>query len=83
MTSLLLSIINSTFHFEKICSLPICSILDSGFKFESELLIKAVMSGYKITHLDIPTIYNNEISAMKNFQDTIKFTRMYFQSFLW
>ena len=55
----------------------------SGFQFESEILIKAVMSGYKITHVDIPTIYNNEISAMKNFQDSIKFARMYFQSFIW
>ena len=91
ISSLLLSIRSNYYFEDSQCGFRLIptklfknlTFVYSGFQFESEILIKAVMSGYKITHLDIPTIYNNEISAMKNFQDTIKFTRMYFQSFLW
>jgi len=37
----------------------------SGFEAESEILILASRSGFKIGFVDIPTIYQNEISKMK------------------
>ncbi len=38
----------------------------SGFEAESEILIKASRKGYKIGSVEIPTIYGNEKSKMKN-----------------
>jgi len=55
----------------------------NGFQFESELLIKASMSGYSIEHVKIPTVYGLEKSAMRNIRDTLKFAAMYFNSFIW
>ena len=56
---------------------------EKGFQYESEFLIKAVMNGYEIDHVIIPTIYNNEKSSMKKIPDTIKFISMYLRSFFW
>jgi len=56
---------------------------ENGFQFESEFLIKASLVGWKLDHIKIPTIYNNEPSAMSNVSDTIKFIKMWFMSFLW
>jgi len=55
----------------------------SGFHFESEFLIKASIIGWKIKHLNIPTIYGNQISAMNHVTDTVIFMKMWFQSYLW
>ena len=55
----------------------------NGFQFESELLIKASMSGYSIEHVKIPTVYGLEKSAMRNIRDTLKFAAMYFKCYLW
>ena len=55
----------------------------NGFQFESELLIKASMSGYSIDHVKIPTVYGLEKSAMRNIRDTLKFAAMYFKCYLW
>ena len=55
----------------------------NGFQFESELLIKASMSGYSIEHVKIPTVYGLEKSAMRNIRDTLKFAAMYLKSYLW
>ena len=55
----------------------------NGFQFESELLIKASYADYKIKHINIPTVYGSEKSAMRNIYDTIKFAAMYFNSFIW
>ena len=55
----------------------------NGFQFESELLIKASMSGYSIEHVTIPTVYGLEKSAMRNIRDTLKFAAMYFKCYLW
>ena len=57
--------------------------IESGFQYESEFLIKAVLNGYQIKNVIIPTIYNNEKSAMRNVLDTFKFIRMYLKSFFW
>ena len=55
----------------------------NGFQFESELLIKASYANYTIEHVNIPTVYGLEKSAMRNIYDTIKFAAMYFNSFIW
>ena len=55
----------------------------NGFQFESELLIKASMSGYSIEHVKIPTVYGLEKSAIRNIRDTLKFAAMYIKSYLW
>ena len=55
----------------------------NGFQFESELLIKASYADYTIKHINIPTVYGSEKSAMRNIYDTIKFAAMYFNSFIW
>ena len=55
----------------------------NGFQFESELLIKASMSGCSIEHVKIPTVYGLEKSAMRNIRDTLKFAAMYFKCYLW
>ena len=55
----------------------------NGFQFESELLIKASYADYTIEHINIPTVYGSEKSAMRNIYDTIKFAAMYFNSFIW
>ena len=55
----------------------------NGFQFESELLIKASYADYTIEHVNIPTVYGLEKSAMRNIYDTVKFGAMYFNSFIW
>jgi glycosyltransferase involved in cell wall biosynthesis len=55
----------------------------NGFQFESELLIKASYSNYTIEHVNIPTVYGLEKSAMRNIYDTVKFAVMYFNSYIW
>ena len=55
----------------------------NGFQFESELLIKASYSDYTIEHVNIPTVYGLEKSAMRNIRDTLKFAAMYFKCYLW
>ena len=55
----------------------------NGFQFESELLIKASYADYTIKHINIPTVYGSEKSALRNIYDTIKFAAMYFNSFIW
>jgi glycosyltransferase involved in cell wall biosynthesis len=56
---------------------------EKGFQFESEFLIKAALAGYRIHHVEIPTIYDAEPSAMNNITDTLKFVSMWFRSFFW
>ncbi|MAG21238.1 MAG: hypothetical protein CMF77_03640 [Candidatus Marinimicrobia bacterium] len=59
------------------------TFIQHGFQFESELLMRAVLAGYQIRHVPIPTIYAGEKSAMRNVYDTFKFIAMYLRSFLW
>lgn len=56
---------------------------ENGFQFESEFLIKAALSGHKVEHIPIPTIYGDQSSAMNYFKDTYKFIKMWFSSFFW
>jgi len=56
---------------------------ENGFHFESELLMKASLAGLKVNHVNIPTIYGSQVSAMNHVSDSLKFIKMWFQSFLW
>ena len=56
---------------------------EPGFHFESEVLIKVLTNDGKITHVSIPTIYNDSISNIKNIQDTFKFISLIFRSYFW
>ena len=90
-TSLLLSIRTNNLLRDSQCGfrlIPLSlfkkiQIQQNGFQFESELLIKASMSGYSIEHVKIPTVYGLEKSAMRNIRDTLKFAAMYFKCYLW
>ena len=50
--------------------------IEKGFQFETEVIIKLLQNKLKIDHINIPTIYANESSSMRNFQDTYKFIIM-------
>lgn len=56
---------------------------ENGFQYESEFLIRSSLIGWKINHINIPTIYENQPSAMNNFSDTMAFIKLWFKSFLW
>ena len=49
---------------------------ENGFQFETEVLIKHLRKGLRLSHIEIPTIYSNEDSAMKHFHDTLKFINL-------
>jgi glycosyltransferase involved in cell wall biosynthesis len=49
------------------------SLKEKGFHLESEMLIKAAWQKISIGFVKIPTIYQQEKSAIKNFQDTLNF----------
>ena len=90
-TSLLLSIRTNRFLRDSQCGFRLIPLAlfeevafhQNGFQFESELLIKASMSGYSIEHVKIPTVYGLEKSAIRNIRDTLKFAAMYLKCYLW
>ncbi|HOW35985.1 MAG TPA: glycosyltransferase family 2 protein [Candidatus Omnitrophota bacterium] len=45
----------------------------SDFEIESEVLIKASKKGFKIHSVPVKTIYQNEVSKINPFKDTIRF----------
>ena len=56
---------------------------ESGFQFESEVLIKLLKyNNCTIQHVDIDTIYNNESSSINNINDTIKFIKLIARSII-
>jgi glycosyltransferase involved in cell wall biosynthesis len=91
ITSLLLSIRTNNLLKDSQCGyrlIPLSlfkevSFKQNGFQFESELLIKASYTNYTIEHVNIPTVYGFEKSAVRNIYDTVKFAAMYFNSFIW
>ena len=56
---------------------------ENGFQFESEVLIKLLLAGFKYTEVKIPTIYCTNHSSINNVKDTYKFIRLFFKSYLW
>ena len=52
------------------------SFHETGFQFESEVLIKLLRNNCTHVNLGIPTIYSSENSSIHNFRDTLKFIRL-------
>ncbi len=48
----------------------------SGFEAESEMLVKAAKAGLKISFIDVPTIYNDNESKMRNVETIIGFLKV-------
>lgn len=54
-----------------------------GFQAETEIILKAVLSGFKVGFLPISTIYTTERSYIKPARDVWDFMRIYGRSFFW
>ena len=54
---------------------------ENRFMFETEVLLKTVKKDTKIHHIEIPTIYADEVSSIKNVSTTINFIKLYLRSF--
>jgi glycosyltransferase involved in cell wall biosynthesis len=63
--------------------LRVVELETSGYEMESELLIKASRSGFRITSVPIKTIYGQEVSKINPMVDTCRFFRLLFRSFRW
>lgn len=60
----------------RLISVPVLAqvrLSSSDFEIESEVLIKASKKGFKICSVPVKTIYQNEISKIHPFKDTIRF----------
>lgn len=57
--------------------------VSGGFQFESEMLIRAALRGYRIVHRPIPAVYGDEPTQMNNSKDTLRFIKLWFRSFFW
>jgi len=55
---------------------------ENGFQLESEMIIRAAQTGYRIDFIDIPTIYYANSSHISNLQDTMRFIRLIFREFI-
>lgn len=49
---------------------------ENGFEAESMMIIKAARKGLSIGFVDIPTVYGNDSSKMRNFEATIGFIKV-------
>jgi len=58
-------------------------IVAGGFQYESEILMRAALKGYRIVHREIPVIYDDEPTQMNNITDTLRFMKLWFRSFFW
>ena len=56
--------------------------IETGFQFESEILIKILRKKCSYHQVDIPTIYGNEKSSINNIIDTLKFIRLILRSII-
>ena len=54
-----------------------------GFQAETEIVLKSVLSGYKVGFLPVSTIYTTERSYIKPARDVWDFLRIYGRSFFW
>lgn len=59
------------------------NFVETGFMFETEILLKSINRSTKINNILIPTIYGDEISSIRNFSDTINFIILYLRSFFY
>ena len=56
--------------------------IETGFQFESEILIKLLKNKCSYHEVDIPTIYGKEKSSINNIIDTLKFIRLILRSII-
>ncbi len=54
--------------------------LETGFEAETEMLINAALNKNSIGFINIPTIYNNNVSKMKPLQAILGFLKVLFRS---
>ena len=81
MTSLVISILTgkrvrdsqSGYRLIKTDVLKKINLVSNRYETESELLVKSLLSGFKITHVPIRTIYNDGVSHIHRFKDTVRF----------
>ena len=59
------------------------NLTTNHYDTETEILLKSGLSGYKISMLDINTIYNDASSSMHLLLDTLRFIKLYWQSLFW
>jgi len=71
------------FRLLRIDSLDIGKLKANGFQFESEYLVRIPRYGFRIAEIDIPTLYREERSSIRNFADTFKFIFLFLKSYIW
>lgn len=49
------------------------------FDFETEILIKALRYGFRLTHVDVPVRYGSERSHINKFRDTLRAIALYLE----
>ncbi len=52
------------------------TFIEQGYQFETEVLINNLLNGFKISHINISTIYSNNSSTIRNIYDTFKFLKL-------
>jgi len=52
------------------------SLVSNRYETESELLVKALLQGYRLAHVPIKTIYNDQQSHIHRFVDTLRFLKI-------
>jgi glycosyltransferase involved in cell wall biosynthesis len=57
------------------------AIESAGFEAETEFLIKVIRKGYKVEFVPIETIYNGQVSHMRNWTTILSFIRTIFKEF--
>ncbi len=84
MTSLIISLLTGQrvrdsqtgYRLIKTNILKSISLISNRYETESELLVKALLLGYKITHVPIKTVYNDQQSHIHRFIDTLRFIKI-------
>jgi len=84
MTSLLISLLTGQrindsqngYRLMKTEILRNINLVSNRYETESELLVKALLHGYKIAHVPIKTIYNDQQSHIHRLVDTLDSLRL-------
>ena len=90
LTSLIISLLSGEMIQDSQCGYrryklnEICSeiFIESGFQFESEILIKLLRKKCTYHQVDVPTIYGSEKSSINNIIDTLRFIRLILRSII-
>lgn len=84
MTSLMISLLTGQrvrdsqtgYRLIKMDILRKINLISNRYETESELLVKALLHGYKIAHVPIKTIYDDQQSHIHRFIDTMRFLKV-------